>query len=124
MSIKDEYILILQQRLMDYGIDDAPDYYESSSTIKAEIDLFSKDVQKTVQFLNNDCSAEQFVWMSEVFEEISAKLQSWDFIDALKRCADKYSEECKDYNIQECIEYAIGELNDDVYCQRFPLKNI
>ena len=123
MSIKDEYTIIFHQRLKEDGIDDTPDYYETSPTIKAEIELFSRNLQATIDFLDNDCTAEQLVWLSEVFEEISAKLQSWDFIDALGRCADKYPEECKVYNIKECIEYAIGQLNDDVYQQRFPLKN-
>ena len=123
MSIKDEYTIILHQRLKEDGIDDTPDYYETSSTINAEIDLLARNLQETVDFLDNDCTEEQLVWLSEVFEEISAKLQSWDFIDALNRCADKYPEECKVYNIRECIEYAIGQLNDTVYQQRFPLKN-
>lgn len=123
MSIKDEYTMILHQRLKEDGIDDAPDYYETSPTIKAEIELFSRNFQETIDFLDSDCTAEQLVWLSEVFDEISAKLQSWDFIDALNRCADKYPEECKVYNIKECIEYAIGQLDDDVYQQRFPLKN-
>ena len=123
MSIKDEYTIILHQRLKEDGIDDTPDYYETSSTINAEIDLLARNLQETVDFLDNDCTEEQLVWLSEVFEEISAKLQSWDFIDALNRCADKYPEECKIYNIRECIEYAIGQLNDTVYQQRFPLKN-
>jgi hypothetical protein len=123
MSIKDEYVVILRQRLKEDGIDDAPDYYDNSPTIKAEINLLSRNLQETIDFLNNDCSAEQLIWLSEVFEEISAKLQSCDFIDALNRCADKYPEECKVYSIKECIEYAIGQLDDDVYQQRFPLKN-
>ena len=123
MSIKDEYPEIIKRRIKDDGLDDTPDYYETSPTIKAEIELFARNIQDTIVFLDNDCTAEQLVWLSEVFEEISAKLQSWDFIDALGRCADKYPEECKVYNIKECIEYAIGQLNDDVYQQRFPLKN-
>ena len=123
MSIKDEYPEIIKQRIKDDGLDDTPDYYETSPTIKAEIELFSRNLQATIDFLDNDCTAEQLVWLSEVFEEISAKLQSWDFIDALQRCADRYTEECKVYNIRECIEYAIGQLNDEVYQQRFPLKN-
>ena len=123
MSIKDEYPEIIKQRIKDDGLDDTPDYWETSPTIKCEIELFTRNLQETIDFLDNDCTAEQLVWLSEVFEEISAKLQSWDFIDALHRCADGYTEECKVYNIRECIEYAIVQLNDDVYQQRFPLKN-
>ena len=120
MSIKDEYDTILKQREKENGIDDTPDYYETSPTIKAEIELISKNLQDTIQFLDNDCTAKQLVWMSEVFEEISAKLQSWEFIDALKRTADRFPDECKRYNIRECISYAEGQLSDEVYRQRYP----
>ena len=125
MSLKDEYVKIINLREEEdrKHLSELPDYWEKSPAINAEIELFSRNLQETVDFLDNDCTGEQLVWLSEVFEEISAKLQSWDFIDALNRCADKYPEECKVYNIRECIEYAIGQLNDDVYQQRFPLKN-
>ena len=120
MSIREEYAIILRQRKKEDGIDDTPDYYETSPTIKAEIELFSRNLQETVQFLDNDCTADQLIWLSEVFEEISAKLQSWEFIDALSRCFDKYQKECEGYNVRNCILYAEGQLNDDVYRQRHP----
>lgn len=125
MSLKDEYVKIINLREEEdrKHLSELPDYWENSPAINAEIELFTRNLQETIGFLDNDCTADQLSWMSEVFEEISAKLQSWDFIDALGRCADKYPEECKVYNIKECIEYAIGQLNDDVYQQRFSLKN-
>ena len=125
MSLKDEYVKIINLREEEdrKHLSGLPDYWEKSPAINAEIELFAKNLQETIDFLDNDCTADQLSWMSEVFEEISAKLQSWDFIDALNRCADKYPEECKVYSIKECIEYAIGQLDDDVYQQRFPLKN-
>ena len=125
MSLKDEYVKIINLREEEdrKHLSELPDYWENSLAINAEIELFAKNLQETIGFLDNDCTADQLSWMSEVFEEISAKLQSWDFIDALNRCADKYPEECKVYSIKECIEYAIGQLDDDVYQQRFPLKN-
>ena len=114
MKIKDEYAKIIKLREEEdrKHLSELPDYWETSSAIKAEIELLSRNLQETIDFLDNDCTADQLSWMSEIFEEISAKLQSWDFIDALGRCADKYPEECKVYNIRECIEYAIGQLND------------
>ena len=120
MSIKDEYTVILRQRLKENGIDDASDYYETSPTIKAEIELLSRDLHETVQFLDNDCTAEQLVWISEVFEEISARLQSWEFIDALKRAADRFPEECDKHRIRDSIAFAEGQLSDEVYRQRYP----
>ena len=120
MSIREEYAVILRQRKKEDGIDDTPDYYETSPTIKAEIELFTRNLQETVQFLDNDCTADQLIWLSEVFEEISAKLQSWEFIDALKRAADRFPKECEQYSIRDFILFAEGQLDDDVYRQRHP----
>ena len=122
MSIKDEYaeIVKLREEESDKCLTELPDYWETSPAINAEIALFTRNLQETVAFLDNDCTADQLSWMGEVFEEISAKLQSWEFIDALKRVADRFPEECKIYNIRECISFAEGQLNDEVYRQRYP----
>ena len=122
MSIAEEYEIIVQRLEFERKkhLDELPDYWETSPAIKAEIALFTRNLQETVAFLDNDCTADQLSWMSEVYEEISAKLQSWEFIDALKRAADRFPEECKIYNIRECILFAEGQLNDEVYRQRYP----
>ena len=121
-SSKEEYaeIVKLREEEEDKDLSELPDYWETSPAIKAEIELFTRNLQETVQFLDNDCTADQLIWLSEVFEEISAKLQSWEFIDALSRCFDKYQKECDGYNVRNCILYAEGQLNDEVYRQRHP----
>ena len=113
-----EYMAIIRriEKLQDH-----PVYFEMPA-IKSEIELLSRNLQDTVNFLDHDCTGEQLVWMSEVFEEVSANLKSWEFIDALTRAADRFPKACSEYNIRNCIEYAIGVLPDDVYGQRFPDK--
>ncbi len=122
MSMKDEYAAIILQRKEEDAkcLSELPDYWETSPAVKAEILLFTRDLQKTIDFLDHDITEDQFSWMSEVFEEISAKLQSWAFIDALNRAADRFPEECKKYCICPIIEFAIGQLSDEVYSERFP----
>ena len=122
MSIKDEYAEIVKLLAEEEKkcLPELPDYWETSPAINAEIALFARNLQETVQFLDNDCTAEQLVWISEVFEEISARLQSWEFIDALKRAADRFPEECNKYRIRDFITFAEGQLSDEVYRQRYP----
>ena len=124
MSISEEYKVIVQRLELERKnhLDEVPDYEDISQAIKPEIALFTRSLHETVQFLDSECTADQLSWMSEVFEEISAKLQSWEFIDALKRAADRFPEECKKYSIRDFIAYAEGQLNDEVYCQRYPRK--
>ena len=122
MSIKDEYPEIIKQRIKDDGLDDTPDYWETSPTIKCEIELFTRNLQETIDFLDNDCTAEQLSWMAEVFDEISAKLQSWDFVDALRRVAEKYPEYSKKYHLSDTIAIAEAQLEDSIYQQRYPIS--
>ena len=122
MSIAEEYsaIVKLREEEGDKLLPELPDYWETSPAIKAEIALFTRDLRETVAFLDSDCTADQLSWMGEVFEEISAKLQSWEFIDALKRAADRFPEECNKHRIHDSIAFAEGQLSPEVYRQRYP----
>ena len=122
MSIKEEYAEIVKQLAEEEKkyLPELPDYWETSPAIQAEIALFTRSLAETVWFLDNDCTAEQLIWLSEVFEEISAKLQSWEFIDALSRCFGKFQKECEGYSIKDCISFAEGQLSAEVYRQRYP----
>lgn len=75
-----------------------------------EIELFTKDIQRAIDFVKNDCTANQFSWMSEVWDEIAEKTKSREFVDALKETAKRFPKECQEYNIQGAIESAEGYL--------------
>lgn len=116
MKIKDEYArLVAQRENIEHIVD-----WESEPVIQETIQLFTANLQETIDFLDHDCTADQFSWMSEVFDEISEKPQSWEFIDALRRTAAKYPEETRKYNVPRFIETAEGMLSDEVYAQRHP----
>ena len=53
--------------------------------------IFSKNEQATIEYLNN-CSECQIEWISEVFEDISENLQSEEFIDTLEKLQEKFSD--------------------------------
>jgi len=115
MKIKDKYPEIIKLRQTE---EELP--WDDMKSIQATIQLFTASLQETIDFLDHDCTADQFSWMSEVFDEISEKLQSWEFIDALRRTAAKYPEETRKYNVLSFIETAEGMLSDEVYVQRHP----
>ena len=102
------------------GYIDLPYYSETSPVIRAEIALLSRNLEDTIRFLDHDCTGEQLDWMCAVFGEVSFRLKSWEFVDALTRAADRLSGACSEHNIRDCIEYAIGVLPNEVYRQRFP----
>jgi hypothetical protein len=77
-----------------------------------EIEILSRNMDETISFLENDCTADEFSWLSEVFDDVAEKTQSRLFVDALHRVARKFPEECKKYYIDRVLQYADGALLD------------
>ena len=111
--IKDRIIQILDERERlwtecqdewDYGIE---------QNHQRLIALVTEDINKSIEFLDNDCTAEQFSWLSEVFDEIAEITQNRAFIVALKRLAVKYPEETETYNILSFIESAESLIEEE-----------
>ena len=102
MTIYDELNSLLQQREAMIGDID----YETDPTITAIIDLMTRNMDETLAFLKDDCSENQFVWLSEVFDEIAEKSQDKALIETLREVADKYPEATREYNILYFIDSA------------------
>ena len=96
-------ISIETQDNWDYGIEQC---------CKKLIDVMSEDIEATNQFLLSDCTADEFIWTSEVFEEVAERTKSRSFIATLYRVAEKYPEESKEYYVRDVITYAEGFLDD------------
>lgn len=56
---------------IDYWIED---YW------KAAIKIFTSNVNETIMFFRQECTDEEFYWLSEIFEEIAEKTQSSELI--------------------------------------------
>lgn len=69
-----------------------------------EIRILCKDIDLTIDFMENRCTGEEFAWLSEVFEEVQEQAQSERFIQCLLDAAKKYPEETGKYNILEFID--------------------
>lgn len=119
MSIKEEFARIIRQLAVDENakFHENEDYFETSPLIQAEIELFTRNLEETIAYLDNECTEYEFEWLSEVFEEISLKLDSMEFIDALMRTAQRFPDgEQKFYPL---IDLASCNLSDEVYNDYF-----
>ena len=67
--------------------------------------IFSADINKTILFLDV-CTADEFSWLSEIFEDIATNTRSKEFVVALRKTAEKYPQETQQYNIIDFIESA------------------
>ena len=88
----------------DYGIE---------SCWKQEIEILTEDIQSSIIFLQNECTADEYSWISEVIEDIAEKTNNRDFILCYKSLMSKYPEECSKYNIAGSIEYAEAALREE-----------
>lgn len=77
-----------------------------------EIEILLEDVDSTIEFLLNECTAEEFSWISEIIDDLAEKSQSRKLIDAYKSLIKKYPEECEKYNILGSLEFAEAALEE------------
>ena len=59
----------------DYGIEQC---------WKKEIEILSEDIPSTIDFLKNECTDEEYSWISEVIEDIAEKTNSYEFVMCYK----------------------------------------
>lgn len=85
-------------------------YTEIEKTWDEMIALFSKDIEKTILFIKTECTGDEFVWLSEIFEEIAEQTQSKCFINCLYETAKKFPKETEQYNIISFIDDAADVL--------------
>lgn len=79
---------------------------------KQEIAILSENISETIAFLKSECTASEFSWISEIIEDLAAKTQSRELVEAYKTLMTKYPEECEIYSIDGCIQFAEWTLDE------------
>lgn len=72
--------------------------------------IISESFVGIIDFIENDCTADDFSWLSEIYDDIIDIFPSERIIEALRKTADKYPEEVKKYNLLYCIDEAEKRL--------------
>ena len=75
-----------------------------------EIEILSEDMASTIDFLLNECTADEYSWISEIIDDVAARTQSRAFVACYRSLMKKFPEECRKYNIEGSIECAEAEL--------------
>lgn len=76
---------------------------------RCRADLFkalAQDRKGTELFLLNECSAEELVWISEIFDELVEYFPDRKFVDALRQSIKRYPKEDKRFNLNEILDGA------------------
>jgi len=81
----------------DYGVEQCN---------REEIEIICSDISGAITYLQTECTAEEFVYLSEVIIDIAERTHSAKFIESYKSLADKYPEESASYYIPDMIKDA------------------
>lgn len=60
-------------------------YYYPDPWWEKEVAAITDDLKTAIEFIDADCSNEEFYWLGEVFEDIMDKTRSADFLACLRR---------------------------------------
>lgn len=93
--------------------EDTPDEwdYGCQKVNNEMVNLISNNITDSINYVLEQCTASEFSWLSEIFEEIVEKTLSQEFINALYITAKKYPIETKKYHIDDAIVSTQERLN-------------
>ena len=119
MAFKEDYRSLLKKRL---ETDDEIITYDEPF-IKDTIRLFAQNIEEAIEFLKNDCTSEEYIWISELIDLIAAESKSHRLIQTYAELADKYPQETRDYHIRSFIQSAMsiadsGQADENRYFKR------
>ena len=85
-------------------------YSEIEKCWRLEVDILSKDIPGTIDYLTNECSEDEYAWISEIIDDLIDTTQSSDLLECYKKLMDKYPDACSTYNIAYTVECAENML--------------
>lgn len=87
-------------------------YSEIEKCWQSEVAILSEDIPGTIDFLNNECTEDEYAWISEIIDDLIATTQNADLLECYKKLMTKYPDACSTYNIAYTVECAEGMLNN------------
>lgn len=109
MNFAEKYRQLLKKRI------ETPDEILTfkDPCMKDSIALFSRNIPEAISFLNNDCTEDEYSWISEIIEDIAAESKNVELIHAYASLANKYPKETKKYNVKSFIDSALAIAEPD-----------
>lgn len=82
--------------------------------------LLTRNIAETNQYLQYECTEEEYLWISEVFDEIARITKDDEFVRCLYQLMKKYEKITEQYNIRLDIE----EAEEIIEFEKDKTKNI
>ena len=102
----DKFREIIKQRIHAEEISHGEWDEEFDRCRQEELQIIVEDIPSAIEFLKNECTADEYSWISEILEDIIEETSSREFLDCYKSLMTKFPEECEKYNIAGMIQIA------------------
>ncbi|MBR6133835.1 MAG: hypothetical protein IKQ29_03875 [Bacilli bacterium] len=109
MNFKERFKNVIQE-LEDINVNDD---YRHEELWNKELEIVTENINDTIKYLQTECTAHEFTWLSEIFREIVERCPSKEFVNELYKLSEKYPDETKEYNIMSFIDEAAGYLEEE-----------
>lgn len=80
------------------------DDFRTEKCWENEAKIMLRNLDETIQFIQNDCSDELFYWLSEVFDDVVRESQNYRFLEAIR----KRNEKLKNSELRKSVETDIN----------------
>ena len=78
---------------------------------KKEIEILSQDIPSTIEYLKNECTADEYSWISEIIDDLAESTQSKELIEVYKNLMIKYPDEYKKHNTISSVKFEESTLD-------------
>lgn len=103
---------LIQRKIEDESeLPDCPGYWDESA--KKLYKIIDCEIDDLIQFMDQDCSEEEFLFLSEISPELAELSKSKHFVAGLYRLAEKYPQITKEYKLILNIEESEATLDDE-----------
>ena len=106
--IADKIRTVLKKRIKLHPNDD----YATEKCWEEEVEILSENIEETIAFFRQECTEDEFSWLSEIFEDVAERPQSREFVSCLYEIAEQFPEETDKYHILYSIECAQDMLRE------------
>ena len=91
---------------------DPNSFSEIEKSWDAEVAILSEDVTSTIDFLNNECTEDEYAWISEIIDDLIEITQSKELLECYRQLMNKFPNACATYNISYTVECAESTLTE------------
>lgn len=91
------------------------DYVGTQKCWDEETAMLLRDMNQTINFIENECDDNTFCWVGEIFEDVAEQAelnQSEEFIAAIKKRAQKIIDDKDRRSVEIDISFAEDRLNE------------